>query len=615
MAATAGLINLLNFQSLQRTADRMAMASQERTTRQVSDYLHAYLQAPQQVIATMAQAVESGALNPGDRVATTRYLWHLQRTFPDAPYLNYGLANGDFIGVGQADNVNPRVFLEVASAASIQRLEMYTIDAIGRPDTLHRTKPFADFRGDGWYYEPIVAGMPVWTSIYNWVDAPEVMAMGAGIPIRRDGRLIGVAGVDVFLANISRYLSSLPLAPGGEIYVVETNGLLVADSSDRLPFTVVAGRGQRRQAIEAENSAIRTSALALVKRYGDLGSIEQAEQLHLSANGRTVLARVEPFRDRYGLDWRIVVAMPESEFDGPLRRNALFNLLISLATLGLSGAMALAVVNRVNRSLSDLVAGSEALAAGDLDRTLAPGTVAETARLAGSLNAMAANLRESFRNLRARNVAVSEEVAQRTRELIDSNQRLEEEIALRRRAEMELRSSNAELQVLAHTDRLTGVANRNQLDQQLAIEWQRHRREQKSISLLMLDADRFKAYNDCFGHLAGDRCLIRITEVVRETCNRSSDLLARFGGEEFVVLLPDTDCPGAITLAERLQEALERQAIPHPKAVVGGRVTISIGIATLVPDAYNGPQDLIASADAALYRAKEGGRNRWEVGG
>ena len=95
----------------------------------------------------------------------------------------------------------------------------------------------------------------------------------------------------------------------------------------------------------------------------------------------------------------------------------------------------------------------------------------------------------------------------------------------------------------------------------------------------------------------------------------SSDLLARFGGEEFVVLLPDTDCPGAITLAERLQEALERQAIPHPKAVVGGRVTISIGIATLVPDAYNGPQDLIASADAALYRAKEGGRNRWEVGG
>ncbi|MFO0119534.1 MAG: DUF3616 domain-containing protein, partial [Cyanobium sp.] len=156
------------------------------------------------------------------------------------------------------------------------------------------------------------------------------------------------------------------------------------------------------------------------------------------------------------------------------------------------------------------------------------------------------------------------------------------------------------------TDRLTGVANRNQLDHQLAMEWQRHRREQKPIALLMIDADHFKAYNDCFGHLAGDRCLIRIAEVVKRTCSRPGDLLARFGGEEFVLLLPNTDCPGAITVAERVQEALEHQAIPHPKAVVAGRVSVSIGIATQIPDTYNTPQDLLASADAALYRADAG---------
>jgi diguanylate cyclase (GGDEF)-like protein len=171
------------------------------------------------------------------------------------------------------------------------------------------------------------------------------------------------------------------------------------------------------------------------------------------------------------------------------------------------------------------------------------------------------------------------------------------------------------LQVLAHTDRLTGVANRNQLDHQLAMEWQRHRREQKPIALLMIDADHFKAYNDCFGHLAGDRCLIRIAEVVQRTSRRPGDLLARFGGEEFVLLLPNTDCPGAITVAERVQEALEHQAIPHPKAVVAGRVSVSIGIASQIPDTYNTPQDLLASADAALYRAKAGGRNRWEMVG
>jgi len=241
--------------------------------------------------------------------------------------------------------------------------------------------------------------------------------------------------------------------------------------------------------------------------------------------------------------------------------------------------------------------------------------VAETQRVAMSLNTMASSLRESIRSLRASNAAVSEEVAQRTRELQGANQRLEEEIAIRRRAEEELLQSNAELQVLAHTDRLTGVANRNQLDHQLAMEWQRHRREQKPIALLMIDADHFKAYKDCFGHLAGDRCLIRIAEVVRRTSRRPGDLLAHFGGEEFVLLLPNTDCPGAITVAERVQEALEHQAIPHPKAVVAGRVSVSIGIASQIPDTYNIPQDLLASVDAALYRAKAGGRNRWEMVG
>jgi len=328
-----------------------------------------------------------------------------------------------------------------------------------------------------------------------------------------------------------------------------------------------------------------------------------------------MLVRVEPFRDRYGIDWRIVVTMPESEFEGPLRRDALTNLLISLGAVGVSGALGMQAVRRVNASLTQVVEGSEALAEGNLDQEVPPGEVAETQRVAMSLNTMASSLRESIRSLRARNAAVSEEVTRQTRELQEANQRLEEEIALRRRAEEELRQSNAELQVLAHTDRLTGVANRNQLDHQLAKEWQRHRREQKPIALLMIDADHFKAYNDCFGHLAGDRCLIRIAEVVQRTCSRPGDLLARFGGEEFVLLLPNTECPGAITVAERVQEALEHQAIPHPKAVVAGRVSVSIGIASQIPDAYNTPKDLLASADAALYRAKAGGRNRWEMVG
>ena len=362
---------------------------------------------------------------------------------------------------------------------------------------------------------------------------------GAGIPIRRDGRLLGVA-----------------------------------DSTDRLPFRLVRGRGVRLRATEADATAIRDSARALVNRFGDLGAIDKPHQLRLPLNRTGILVRVEPSQDRYGLDWRIVVTMSESEFEGPLRRDALTNLLVSLGAVGLSGTPAMQAVRRVNASLAQVVEGSE-----------------------------------------ARNAAVGEELTLRTRELQEANERLEEEIDLHRSAEEDLRQSNAELQVQAHTDRLTGVANRNQLDQQLAMEWQRHRREQKPISLLMIDADHFKAYNDCSGHLAGDRCLIRIAEVVQRTCTRPGDLLARSGGEEFVLLLLNTDCPGASTVAERVQEVLEHQPIPHPKALVAGRVSVSIGFASQAPDAYNTPQDLLTRADAALYRAKAGGRNRWEMVG
>jgi len=164
------------------------------------------------------------------------------------------------------------------------------------------------------------------------------MAIGAGIPIRRDGRLVGVAEVDVFLSNISSYLASLPLGKGWQVYLVESNGMLVADSSNRLPFRVVGGRGVR-----------------------------------LPLNGTGELVRVEPFRDRYGLDWRIVVTMPESEFEGPLRRDALTNLLISLGAVGVSGTLGMQAVRRVNASLTQVVEGSEALAEGNLDHEVPPG--------------------------------------------------------------------------------------------------------------------------------------------------------------------------------------------------------------------------------------------------
>ncbi|MFM7394495.1 MAG: diguanylate cyclase domain-containing protein [Cyanobium sp.] len=503
----------------------------------------------------------------------------------------------------------------MAPAATIERLEMYRIDATGAPGPLHRIKPFADFRGDGWYNEPLTAGRAVWTSIYNWVDAPEVMAMGAGIPIRRDGRLVGVAGVDVFLATISRYLRTLSLEEGAEVYVVEPSGMLVADSTDSLPFTIVAGRGERQKAVDSGTPAIRDSARALVQRFGDFGLIATPRDLVLPLRGGRSLVRVEPFTDRHGLDWRVVTTMPESAYLGARRHAALTNLLISLAAVGLSSGLALMAVNRINRSLAELVAGAEALAQGDLDRHVQGGSLLETASLAASFNAMAERLRENFRTLRIRNAAVSQTVSERTVALQESSERLEEEIERRRRAENALGACRAELARVSSCDPLTGAANRSELMRLLELHWLHPGAPPRLLSLLLLEVDRWREYNDCYGPMAGDRALGRLARVLREPLDPEHDLLARWGGGCFALLLSGSAAAEALARAEVLQNELLEQAIPHPMAVEGGRITMSIGIATSLPDAAQRPEDLIAAAEVGLLRARQGGGNRSVVGG
>jgi diguanylate cyclase (GGDEF)-like protein len=173
-----------------------------------------------------------------------------------------------------------------------------------------------------------------------------------------------------------------------------------------------------------------------------------------------------------------------------------------------------------------------------------------------------------------------------------------------------LRLANEHLQRLSFSDALTGLANRRRFDAQLDTEWRRMARERTPLALLLADVDFFKAYNDNLGHGAGDACLVSVAEVVRHTASRASDLAARYGGEEFVLLIPGLDAAGALAYAERLRLACEARALPHPASSVAPVVTLSVGVACCIPDHDTEPSSLFAAADAALYRAKQGGRNR-----
>jgi two-component system chemotaxis family response regulator WspR len=200
-----------------------------------------------------------------------------------------------------------------------------------------------------------------------------------------------------------------------------------------------------------------------------------------------------------------------------------------------------------------------------------------------------------------------------SRSYLNLTQRDEAYRALRQ-SQQKLLETNLELQRLTNSDGLTGLGNRRCLDDYLSAEWKRAARDKSPLGFLMIDVDSFKSYNDTYGHVAGDDVLKLVARAVESCLNRPADLAARFGGEEFAVVLPSTSAAGLRILGEKIRLAVETLAIPHTGSDAKC-VTISVGGVTQVPQPGEDVKQLIEAADLALYRAKRDGRNRVEVGG
>ena len=292
--------------------------------------------------------------------------------------------------------------------------------------------------------------------------------------------------------------------------------------------------------------------------------------------------------------------------------------LATVLLLMLGSVLGRRFVRGLAQPLTELVQMSASLVHGNYARRINDRRPDEVGDLARSFNIMAETIQAKIDAMREADLVLRA----RTEELEVSNQALAEakkeadtlnaslERKVRERTS-ELEKANRQLVELTITDPLTGLANRRRFNDTMAEEWARAQRSGQPVAMLMLDIDYFKAYNDCCGHQAGDDCLRKVAGLVRGAARRAGDLVARYGGEEFVVIAADTDIPDAINLAESMRAAVERAAIPHPvSSLAGGVVTVSIGVAVMVPSFGVSPERLMQRADAALYLAKSGGRNR-----
>lgn len=184
------------------------------------------------------------------------------------------------------------------------------------------------------------------------------------------------------------------------------------------------------------------------------------------------------------------------------------------------------------------------------------------------------------------------------------------DISDRKKTEEQLANLRRELEEMSYKDGLTGVANRRMFDSVLELEWSNARRSKQPLSLIMLDIDHFKEYNDHYGHIQGDDCLIRVARVLSGAATRSRDFIARFGGEEFVLVLPETDADAAQKVADRCRKQVFKEQIPHANSPVSNVLTVSLGVGTILPSHQDQPLAFVEATDKKLYLAKQQGRNR-----
>jgi diguanylate cyclase (GGDEF)-like protein/PAS domain S-box-containing protein len=204
-------------------------------------------------------------------------------------------------------------------------------------------------------------------------------------------------------------------------------------------------------------------------------------------------------------------------------------------------------------------------------------------------------------------ILVIEDITQRKQLEAQNNELIEE---LDRR----VRERTEELERLSYTDSLTGIANRRRLDQQFNLEWDRAFRTREPISVILIDIDDFKGLNDSFGHLPADHALVSVAGVLTEVAHRATDLTARYGGDEFIVILPDTDAAGAMRVSTQIESAIQQLVIANSGSQSSKKLTVSIGVATARPWEKGTKQSLMLAADRALYKAKQFGKNRISAG-
>ena len=438
-----GLVGFLSFKNGQAAVNELSRHLSNEISDRVDQHLDDYLALPHQLGKLAIDAVNTGLLNIHDFQRAGRYLWKQAEVYPNITFIGYYLPTGEGVGAGRW--LKGKGITIVQHSLTDGKDYDYATDTQGnRTQVLRSTPYFAP--DDQWYKDAIQAGKPIWSRIYTAEGFMGYVAASAVYPIYdKQHQLLGVFSVDLLLSDISQFLQNLDVSPHGKVFIMERDGLLIGNSGSQPAYNIVNGETQRLNALDSPDQMIQATARDLQKRFGNLKVIEQQQHLEFFFNHEKQFVQLLPWSDNYGLNWLVVVVIPESDFMEQINANTRVTIALCLAALLIAIMLGMYTSRWITHSILDLGQASRAIASRQLNQSVPVQRIAELDILAHSFNQMAKQLQELFNDLASINQDLEQRIETRTLELRLAKEAAETEVIERKQAEIKLQQTLKEL--------------------------------------------------------------------------------------------------------------------------------------------------------------------------
>lgn len=419
IVAVMGLIGYFSLRNSRRNLDEVTALLRNEVTTRIQQHTAVYLQTPETVIQLNINAIQAGRLNLQSSRNLERYLWQQMQLFPSLSPIAIGNERGEIHSVDRLKDGS--LVIRVLDRSTGGEYHTYTIDQKGNRGKLIQTSNRFDPRVRPWYTAAIKARKLTWTEIYPYFSSSG-LAISATQPFydTTTNQLLGVTNATLSLAEVSDFLRRLEISRSGQTFIMERSGKLVASSTGEQLFTIhrdgQTTTQQRLPAIASRYLLTRQTAQFLSNHFGHFNHITQSHLLDFEVDGRRQLVQVSPFRDRHGLNWLIVVVLPEAELMEHIRANTQATILLCLIALLLASIFGFLTAHWLAQPIRRLGQVSQAIANGKLQHTIEPQGIRELNDLAQSYNQMAAQLQASFIALETTNEALEFRVEQRTQQ-------------------------------------------------------------------------------------------------------------------------------------------------------------------------------------------------------